>query len=157
MTKGCGLVPEQVPTQVFEGRAMVAGEAAGQVLRLDEPLSFWGGLDPATGRIIDRRHPQVGQSVTNQILVMPSGRGSSSGSSTLCEAVRAGTGPAAILMVEPDEIIALGAVVADEIYGRLIPVVVLPADRFDDLSTGIRVEVSGAVCRVGASGQTASA
>jgi predicted aconitase with swiveling domain len=60
-------------------------------------------------------------------------------------------------MVEPDEIIALGAVVADEIYGRLIPVVVLPADRFDDLSTGIRVEVSGAVCRVGASGQTASA
>jgi len=150
-------VREQVPAQMLVGRAMVAGQASGQVLRLDEPLSFWGGLDPATGRIIDRRHPQVGQSVTDLVLVMPSGRGSSSGSSTLCEAVRAGTGPAAILMGEPDEIVALGAVVADEIYGRLVPVVVLPADRFGDLPTGVRVEVSGAVCRVVASGQTTSA
>jgi predicted aconitase with swiveling domain len=53
---------------------MVAGEASGEVLRLDEPLSFWGGLDPTTGRIIDRRHPQVGESVADRVLVMPSGR-----------------------------------------------------------------------------------
>ena len=130
------------------GRAMVAGEATGDVLRLDEPLSFWGGLDPATGRIIDRHHPQVDEVVTGRVLVMPSGRGSSSGSSVLCEAVRVGTGPLAVLMGEPDEIIALGAVVADELYGRLIPVVVLSAHDLDALPTGVRVAVSGSGCRV---------
>ncbi len=121
---------------------MVAGEASGEVLRLDEPLSFWGGLDPTTGRIIDRRHPQVGESVADRVLVMPSGKGSSGGSSVLCEAVRAGTGPRAVLMAEPDEIIALGAVVADELYGRLVPVVVL-AEGIDGLHTGDRCTVSG--------------
>jgi len=51
-------------------------------------------------------------------------------------------------MGEPDEIIALGAVVADELYGRLIPVVVLSAHDLDALPTGVRVEVSGSGCRV---------
>ncbi len=123
-------------------RVMVPGEATGDVLRLDEPLSFWGGTDPATGRIIDRRHPQVGESITGRVLAMPFGRGSSSGSSALCEAVRAGTGPVAILMGEPDEIVALGAIVADEVYGAGFPVVVLPAAGFDDLVTGSRVSVA---------------
>ena len=128
-------------------RVMVAAEAAGEVLRLDEPLSFWGGTDPSTGRIIDRRHPQVDESITGRVLAMPFGRGSSSGSSALCEAVRVGTGPAAILMGEPDEIIALGAIVADEVYGVLFPVVVLPADGFNGLASGrrVRVDVDGVV------------
>ncbi len=121
---------------------MVAGEAGGEVLRLDEPLSFWGGLDPTTGRIIDRRHPQVDEVVAGRVLVMPSGRGSSGGSSVLCEAVRAGVGPVAVVMAEPDEIIALGAVVADELYGRLVPVVVLVGG-IDGLHTGDRCTVSG--------------
>ena len=120
---------------------MVSGAAQGDVLCLDEPLSFWGGLDPGTGRIIDRHHPQVDQFVVGRVLVMPSGRGSSSASSALSEAVRAGTGPVAIIMAEPDEIIALGAVVADELYGRLVPVVVL-AEGMDRLHTGVRCTVS---------------
>lgn len=126
----------------MQGRAMVAGEAEGEVLRLDEPLSFWGGLDPTTGRIIDRRHPQVDEVVAGRVLVMPSGRGSSGGSSVLCEAVRAGVGPVAVVMAEPDEIIALGAVVADELYGRLVPVVVL-AGGIDGLHAGAWCTVSG--------------
>ena len=121
---------------------MVPGEAVGEVLRLDEPLSFWGGMDPSTGRVIARRPPQVGESITGRVLAMPFGRGSSSGSSALCEAVRAGTGPAAILMGEPDEIVALGAIVADEVYGTSFPVVVLPADGFVGLVTGQQVEVA---------------
>ena len=125
------------------GRVMVAGEADGEVLRLSEPLSFYGGLDPMTGRIIDRRHPEANELVTDRVLVMPSGRGSSSASSTLCESARAGTGPAAIIMEAPDEIIALGALVADELYGLLIPVVILAEDAFNDLHTGIRVGVVG--------------
>ena len=134
-------MPEPISGPV-PGRVMVPGEAVGEVLRLDEPLSFWGGMDPSTGRVIDRRHPQVGESITGRVLAMPFGRGSSSGSSALCEAVRAGTGPAAILMGEPDEIVALGAIVADEVYGTSFPVVVLPAEGFVGLVTGQRVEVA---------------
>ena len=135
-------MPDDVPSGLaLEGRAMVPGTAEGDVLCLDEPLSFWGGLDPETGRIIDRHHPQLDESVVGRVLVMPSGRGSSSASSALCEAIRAGTGPVAIVMAEPDEIIALGAVVADELYGRLVPVVVL-AEGLDRLRNAISCTVS---------------
>lgn len=93
---------------------------------LDESLSFWGGVDPATGEVIDVRHPQRGSNVTGRILVMPSGRGSSSSSSVLAECIRAGTSPAAIVLGGSDPILALGAIVARELYGRTIPVVVDP-------------------------------
>jgi predicted aconitase with swiveling domain len=102
----------------------VAGEATGDVLVLDEPLSFWGGIDPGSGEIIDVHHPQRGANVAGRVLVMPGGRGSSSSSSVLAEAIRAGTAPAAIVLREPDPIVALGAIVASELYGAAIPVVV---------------------------------
>ena len=92
---------------------------------LAEPLSLWGGLDPETGEIIDRRHPQSGQIVTGRVLLMPRGRGSSSASSILLEAVKAGTAPAAIVLAENDPMLALGAVVARELYGDALPVVVV--------------------------------
>ena len=65
---------------------------SGLALVLDEPLSFWGGLDPATGALIDTHHPQRGATVAGRVLVMPSGRGSSSSSYVLAEAIRAGHG-----------------------------------------------------------------
>jgi uncharacterized protein len=101
----------------FHAVTLVPGAAAGPILKLDEPLSFWGGLDPATGRIIDRWHPQAGASVAGAMLMMPAGRGSSSGSATLAEALRLGKGPAAILMLERDAIVVVGAMVAAELYG----------------------------------------
>jgi len=108
-----------------EARTLVAGEATGEVLVLEEPLSFWGGIDPATGVVIDVHHPQRGANVAGTILVMPGGRGSSSSSSVLAEAIRAGTAPAAILLLEPDPIVALGAIVARELYGTVVPVGVI--------------------------------
>lgn len=108
-----------------EDRALTGGTATGEALVLDEPLSFWGGVDPETGTIVDARHPQHGASVTGRILMMPSGRGSSSSSSVLAESIRAGTGPAAIVLGEPDPILALGAIVARELYGTIVPVVVI--------------------------------
>jgi predicted aconitase with swiveling domain len=110
-----------------EARTLVAGRAEGEVLVLDEALSFWGGIDPATGRVIDPRHPQAGAELAGRVLVMPSGRGSSSSSSVLAEAIRVGTAPAAIVLLEPDAIVALGAIVARELYGTTVPVVVAPA------------------------------
>lgn len=123
----------------------MAGDASGPALVLDEPLSFWGGVDPATGDIVDVHHPQVGANVAGRVLIMPSGRGSSSSSSVLAESIRAGTAPVAIVLFEPDPILALGAIVARELYGRMIPVVVAPeaALRTGELVT-IRAEADSA-------------
>jgi hypothetical protein len=108
------------------GRVLADGVANGTALVLEEPLSFWGGVDPGTGSIIDVRHPQRGRSVTGRVLVMASVRGSSSSSSILAETVRAGVAPAAILLGEPDLILAVGAAVAEELYGIRLPIVQLP-------------------------------
>ncbi len=101
--------------------------SAGRAILLAEPLSFWGGFDAATGRIIDVHHPQHGASLAGRVVVMPGGRGSSSSASVLAEAVRAGTAPAALILGEPDLIVAVGAVVAAELYGVDLPVVVDPS------------------------------
>src|SRR6266567_1531224 len=115
----CAMMPSG---RSYEGRALVAGAATAPALVLEAPLSLWGGMDPRTGRISDRHHPQVGATVNGRVLVMPSGRGSSSSSSVLAEAIRLGTAPLAILVEEPDEILVLGAIVADQLYGRTCPV-----------------------------------
>jgi uncharacterized protein len=126
-----------------DGHALVAGQARGRVLRLDEPLSFWGGLDPDTGRIIDRRHPQAGEIATGRVLAMPAGRGSSSSSSVLAEAIRIRSAPAAILMLDPDAIVALGALVAAELYEVSMPVVVVDPETFARLHEGAMVAIEG--------------
>ncbi len=109
---------------------------------LTEPLSFWGGLDPESGKIIDRRHPQVGDSIAHRVLAMPSGRGSSSSSSVLAEALRAGTGPTAVLLREPDEIVLVGAMVVQLLDGLTMPVVVLEPGAYDSLTSGAMVHVT---------------
>ncbi len=129
-----------------DARTLVAGTATGPALVLQEPLSFWGGVDPATGDVIDPRHPQRGANVAGRILVLPAGRGSSSSSSVLAEAIRAGTGPAAIILGEADPILALGAIVARELYGIVTPVVVA----HEEVRTGdsVRVRATPRVVRI---------
>ena len=102
---------------------LVGGNAVGELLRLTEPLSLWGGLDPETGLVIDRNHPQLGLSVTGAILAMPHGRGSSSSSSVLAEALRLGTGPAGFVLDSPDSILVIGSLVARLLYGTDCPIV----------------------------------
>ena len=116
-------------------------EITGRALVLAEPLSLWGGMDPATGELIDAHHPQRGLSLTGRVVVMPSGRGSSSSASVLAEAVRAGTTPAAIVLGEPDLILAIGSAVAEELYGVVVPVVCLTADDLADIVDGTEVRV----------------
>lgn len=117
------------------GRCLHSGAARGRVLHLDEPLSFWGGTDHS-GRIIDQHHPQCGESVAGVVLVMRSGRGSSSSSYVLAEQLRVGAGPAAIVMSEPDAIVTLGTIVAAELYERAVPVVMVAPDDLHALRTG---------------------
>lgn len=113
---------------IYHGQALVAGAAEGPVLRLREPLSFWGGLDPHTGRIIDRWHPDCGLTLTGALLFMESGRGSSSSSTVLAESLRLGTGPAGLILTAPDAILLIGCLVAFELYGAACPLLVLEAD-----------------------------
>jgi hypothetical protein len=102
---------------------LVDGVATGELLHLTAPLSLWGGLDPETGVIIDRSHPQFGRSMTGVIVSMPHGRGSSSSSSVLAEALRIGTGPAGFVLEIPDSILVVGALVAQHLYGKTCPMV----------------------------------
>jgi uncharacterized protein len=124
-----------------EVRALLPGPAVGRALVLSEPLSFWGGVDAADGAIIDRHHPQAGETVRGTVLVMPSGRGSSSSSSVLAETIRAGTGPMAIVLAEPDGILALGALVASKLYGRTTPVVVVDEATYRSIASGADIEI----------------
>jgi predicted aconitase with swiveling domain len=127
---------KQTKIERLQAQCLVAGVGQGAALVLAEPLSLWGGLNPETGQIIDPRHPQWGEVVTGRVLVLPCGRGSSSASSILLEAVRLGTAPAAIITNEADGILALGAVVAQELYGQALPVLVLDDAAYARLYTG---------------------
>lgn len=122
---------------------LVAGTAEGEVLALAEPLSFWGGVHEETGIITDVHHPQHGACVAGKVLFMPGGRGSSSSSSVLAELIRAGVGPAAIVLRERDPIIALGALVAEALYGRVVPVVVASGESYGRWGEGGWVRVEG--------------
>lgn len=96
-------------------------------LALAAPISFWGGVDPRSGEIIDARHPQRGQSVAGTVLALPGTIGSSSASAVLLELVHADKAPAAILIAEPDAILLLGLVVAREMGWATPPALKLPA------------------------------
>ena len=120
---------------------LAPGRAEGAPLRLDEPLSFWGGLDPLTGRIIDRWHPQAGELIKDRILMMPAGRGSSSGSAALAEALRLRVGPAAILLLKRDAIVIVGALAAMELYGLPCPVALVAAQDWDRLAAAPRLKI----------------
>ncbi|RJT38758.1 DUF126 domain-containing protein [Mesorhizobium waimense] len=94
---------------------LVPGQAGeGEALVLTAPISFWGGVDPKTGRIADVRHPQHGQNLAGRVLFLPGTIGSSSASAVLLELVHNCHAPAAIVLHEPDAILLLGLIVARE-------------------------------------------
>jgi hypothetical protein len=101
-------------------------------------------MDPATGELVDAHHPQRGVNLAGRIVVMPSGRGSSSSASVLAEAVRAGTAPAAIILGEPDLILAVGSAVAAELYGVSVPVVTHDGPAIPDGAT-VSVDSDGSI------------
>lgn len=125
----------------------LSGRAKGTALVSNEPLSFWGGLSPNTGEIIDRRHPRSGAIVTDRVFVFPKGKGSSTASGILLESIRAGTAPAAVINLKTDPILALGAIVADELYHRSLPILTLKEDDFYSIKEGdyLVIESNGTV------------
>ncbi len=126
----------------FSAEVLNPGKCQGQALVLDEPLSFWGGFDPAQGNIIDRQHPQNGACLAGKVLVMPGSRGSAGTPAGLAEAIRRGVGPVAILLRSPDVNITIGAMVAARLYGRTVPVLVVSPKDYDGLTTGDEISVA---------------
>jgi predicted aconitase with swiveling domain len=130
-------------------RPLVDGSAAGRLVVLDAPLSLWGGLDVESGTIADVTHPQHGLQLGGAILAMFIARGSSSSSSTLVEAARRGTAPAAIIMTQPGPILTIGSLVAADLYGLEIPILLIDTDRWSTLvaanGKSVAIETGGAI------------
>jgi len=127
----------------------VGGTVHGSLLRLEAPLSFWGGVDPATGVIADPRHPQHGRSVAGTVLAVPATVGSSSSSAVMLELIRGGVAPVALLLGRADAIVALGVVVAGEMGLPTVPVLEAPWDEVEALAEGeVRVEPDGVVAGI---------
>ena len=120
--------------------------ACGPVLALTAPLSFWGGVDPQSGRITQVRHPECGASIAGTVLALPATIGSSSSSAVLLELIRTGNAPAALLMHEPDAILLIGCLVAREMGWSAPPAFRLPVAGQAQLPTGmVAISADGAI------------
>jgi predicted aconitase with swiveling domain len=124
-----------VQTTKMRGRIIKGGAGEGVALVSPEPMGFLGGVDPETGYVVETGHPLQGQCVTGRVLVFPTGKGSTVGSYTLYRMAKAGKAPAAIINVQSEAIVAVGAIISD------VPMV----DGVDigQIQTGDRVRVDG--------------
>lgn len=132
---------------LIQARVLVPGKVKGELVVSREPLSFWGGYDPATGEITDRRHPLSGVNAAGKILALPFTRGSSTTTAVILEAQRRGKAPMALMTSGIDTFLALASVVADELYHQPIPVFVIAKKDLDRLHSGehISVDVHGTI------------
>ena len=124
----------------LRGRVIRQGRAEGEALVSQQSISFFGGVDPESGVIVEAGHELVGKSITDKILVFPRGKGSTVGSYTLYRLRRKGLAPAGIINAESEAIVAVGAIIAD------IPMV----DLLDiaRIRTGDAVIIEGALVEV---------
>lgn len=125
----------------LKATCIVAGTAEGPLLLSSEPLSFWGGYDPKTGEIIDRRHPLSGRSAAGTVLALPFTRGSSTSTAILLESVRTGFAPSAILSTKVDPFLALASIVARELYDADLPILVITREQMAKLRPGARTRI----------------
>jgi len=116
------------------GYILTKGDVSGEILVCSEGLSFWGGVDPDTGVIIDIHHPCYQRKISGKILMMPSSRGSCSGSGVLLALSLKNIAPAAIVFCEAEEILSLGALVSEYIFKKPIPVARLTKKQYSALA-----------------------
>ena len=97
----------------LKGRLISKGTAEGEALVTLMPLSFYGGVDPNTGIVIEKGHELQGQSVSGRILVFPTGKGSTVGSYTLYRMKKNGKAPAGMINKECETVVAVGAIISE--------------------------------------------
>ena len=119
---------------IWRGRKISAGSTVGETLVTPQGLSFFGGVDPETGVVMEKGHSLEGQSIQGKVLIFPTGKGSTVGSYTLYRLKKAGKAPLAILNSEAETITAVGCIIAD------IPCIDhLPIEQF---TSGMKVRVN---------------
>lgn len=121
-----------------QAEVLLDGQARGEVMRFDAPISFWGGVNPVTSKVSLAGHPQKGQAIVNKVLVIPHLIGSSSSSAVILELFYAQMAPAALILGARDAILPVGVVVARQMGWATIPVVLL---RDPPFQTGHQVEI----------------
>ncbi|MEM9104205.1 MAG: aconitase X, partial [Pseudomonadota bacterium] len=124
-------------------RLFVAVDVEAELVVCKEGLSFWGGVDPDTGQVIDAHHHLHGQSLAGKIVVMPTSRGSCSGSGVLLQLALNGHAPAALVFRDDEEILTLGAVIASRMFDRTIAVLRLTADQHEALCSHQTARLEG--------------
>jgi uncharacterized protein len=134
------MAAQERPVQRLRGRVIRNGRAAGEALVSPEPIGFLGGVDPASGIVIEPGHALAGECVAGRVLAFPTGKGSTVGSYTLYQMAANGVAPAAILNREADPVVAVGAIISD------IPM--LDRLELNMLASGDWVEVEGDEVRV---------
>jgi predicted aconitase with swiveling domain len=97
----------------LKGRIIYKGKGEGEALTTTQPISFYGGVDPNTGVVIEKGHELQGQSVKGKVLVFPTGKGSTVGSYTLYRMKKNGTAPAGIVNKECETVVAVGAIISE--------------------------------------------
>jgi predicted aconitase with swiveling domain len=95
------------------GRKIHGGKAKGVALVSREGISFYGGVDPDTGVVVEKGHPLQGKSVAGRVLVFPQGKGSTVSSYTLYRLKKNGKAPAAIINKECETVVAVGAIISE--------------------------------------------
>ena len=123
----------------WHAETLIDGTAEGTVLRLDAPISFWGGVDPQTSKICLAGHPQQGQPIAGTILVIERLIGSSSSSAVMLELLYRGIGPAALVLGGRDAILPIGSLVAGQMGWTPCPVFLLENPPFQ---TGDRLRMN---------------
>jgi predicted aconitase with swiveling domain len=98
---------------ILKGRTIYQGKAEGEAMVTSQGISFFGGVDPETGIVVERGHELEGQSIAGKVLVFPQGKGSTVGSYTLYRLKHNGIAPAAIINAECETITAVGCIIAE--------------------------------------------
>ncbi len=110
----------------IQGRTIAGGLVEGEAVVTREPFMFPHGLDPKTGRVINRRHELFGRDLSGKILIFPFAVGSTTTATWLLEAVRLKKNPKALLVEEIDPMLAVGAILAEIFYQEALPVIDFP-------------------------------
>lgn len=97
----------------LKGRIIFKGTVEGEALVTSQPISFYGGVDPNTGEVIEKGHELQGKSVKGKILVFPTGKGSTVGSYTLYRMKKNNTAPAGIVNKDCETVVAVGAIISE--------------------------------------------
>lgn len=107
---------------ILHGRSIFSGTAQGEALVTSQAISFFGGIDPETGIVVERGHELEGQCIAGRVLVFPTGKGSTVGSYTLYRLKHNGHAPSAILNAECETITAVGCIIAEIVCVDQLPI-----------------------------------